>query len=308
MSAQRTHRSGRAVSPALLRGARTIPTALIFLFPTLLILGLFKVFPAVYSLVLSVYEWDGLREDRVFVGLRNYGELFASTDFWNSLRVTAIYATGVTLIAMALGLIVAVMLNRAIRGRTVYRLLYFLPVITPTVAAGVIWKYLFDPSQGAINRFLSLLDIGGPAWLTAPEWALSAVIIVGVWKRIGFNMIVYLAALQSIPRSYYEAASIDGATGVSRFFGITLPLVASSTFFITVTSLIEAFQAFDLVYVMTGGGPLKATDVAGFFLYRHGFRYYELGYASAIAYVIFVVVFGVTLVQYAFRNEERTNG
>ncbi len=297
-----THSLGRATRPAIFYHLRTLPSALGFLVPTIVILGTFKVFPAIYSLFLSFFEWDGLRQGRTPVGLQNYAELLGSAEFWNSIRVSVIYAAGVTLVALFIGLVLAVLLDRAVSGRALYRLLYFLPVITPTVAAGVIWKYLFDPSQGVLNRFLELLQLPGPPWLTSPEWALWAVIIVGIWKRLGFNLVIYLAALQGIPRSYYEASALDGATPVQSFFRITVPLVAPSTFFLAVTSIIDSFQAFDLVYVMTNGGPLKSTDVIGFFLYRYGFRYYELGYASAIAYVMFLLIFVATLVQYRIRR------
>jgi multiple sugar transport system permease protein len=281
---------------------RALPSGLGFLLPTLVILGTFKVFPAIYSLFLSFFEWDGLSQGRTPVGLQNYAELLGSAEFWNSLRVSVIYAAGVTIVGIFIGLVLAVLLDRSVRGRTLYRLFYFLPVITPTVAAGVIWKYLFDPSQGVLNRFLGFLQLPGPPWLTSPEWALLAVIIVGIWRRVGFNLVIYLAALQSIPRSYYEASALDGATPVQRFLRITVPLVAPSTFFLVVTSIIDSFQAFDLVYVMTNGGPLKSTDVIGFFLYRYGFRYYELGYASAIAYIMFILIFVATLIQYRIRR------
>jgi multiple sugar transport system permease protein len=234
------------------------------------------------------------------VGLENYARLIGSGEFWNALRVTLVYAAGVTLTALLLGVGVAVLLNQPIRGRAFYRVLYFLPVITPTVATGVVWKYLFDPTQGVINRGLGGVGIVGPSWLSDPAWALAAVILVGIWKRVGFNMVVYLAALQSIPKTYYEAAAIDGASPWQQFRYITLPLLAPTTFFLVVTALIDAFQVFDLVYVMTAGGPLTATDVMGYYLYRYGFRYSELGFASAIAYVMFALIFVVTVLQFRF--------
>ena len=197
-----------------------------------------------------------------------------------------------------IGLGIAVLLNQQITGRSFYRVLYFLPVITPTVAAGVVWKYLFDPTQGVVNRLLSLFGISGPSWLNDPSWALVSIIVVGTWKRVGFNMVVYLAALQSIPRMYYEAAAIDGANAWNIFHRITVPLLTPTTLFLIITSLIEGFQVFDLVYVMTAGGPLKSTDVLGYYLYRHAFRYHRLGYASAVAYFMFLLVFVITVLQF----------
>lgn len=289
---------GGAPRPTFFRSLKNLPVALLFLLPAIVILGVFNFYPALYSLYLSFFEWNGVSPERPFVGLQNYQRLFASAEFWNSLRVTLIYAGAMTLAALALGMFVAVLLNQDIFGRALYRALYFLPVITPTVAAGVVWKYLFDPSQGVVNRLLGGIGIQGPSWLTDPGWALVAVVIVGVWKRVGFNMVVYLAALQGIPRMYYEAAELDGANAWQRFRAVTLPLLGPSTFFLSVTALIDAFQVFDLVYVMTSGGPLKSTDVIGFYLYRYGFRFYELGFASAIAYVMFALIFVVTIVQF----------
>lgn len=280
------------------RTLRDLPAALLLLLPAVLVLGVFNVYPAIDSLYLSFFEWNGISPTKEAVGLDNYRTIFGSREFWNSLRVTVLYAGGMTIIALALGLLVAVLLNQPIRGIALYRVLFFLPVITPTVAAGVIWRYLFDPSQGVINRSLALVGIDGPSWLTDPNWALFAVIIVAVWKRVGFNLVIYLAALQGIPRTHYEAAELDGANPWQILRYITIPLLAPATFFITVTSLIDAFQVFDLVYVMTSGGPLGSTDVFGYLLYRYGFRYHELGYASAIAYVMFVLIFVVTVVQF----------
>lgn len=303
-------RSGEegARRPPFLRSFKELPIALLFLLPTVIILGTFNFYPALYSLYLSFFEWNGVSPTKDAVGWQNYARLLASGEFWNSLRVTVLYAGGMTGVALALGMFTAVLLNQPIRGQAVYRALYFLPVITPTVAAGVVWKYLFDSSQGVVNRSLAGISIEGPAWLSDPSWALVAVVIVGIWKRVGFNMVVYLAALQGIPRSYYEASRLDGANAWQTFRFITLPLLGPSTFFLSITALIDAFQVFDLVYVMTAGGPLGSTDVIGFYLYRYGFRYYELGFASAIAYVMFVLIFIVTLVQFRLSRGSSADG
>jgi len=287
-----------ACHPPLRRRLQEFPVAFWFLLPAILVLGTFNFYPAFYSLWLSFFEWDGFSPQRSFIGIENYSLLIRSGEFWNSVRVTVIYAGGVTVAALMIGLGVAVLLNQQITGRSFYRTLYFLPVITPTVAAGVVWKYLFDPTQGVVNRLLSLIGVSGPAWLNDPSWALVSIIIVGTWKRVGFNMVVYLAALQSIPRMYYEAAAIDGANAWNIFHRITVPLLIPTTLFLIITSLIEAFQVFDLVYVMTAGGPLKSTDVVGYYLYRHAFRYHQLGYASAIAYFMFLLIFVTTVLQF----------
>ncbi|MEW6046290.1 MAG: sugar ABC transporter permease, partial [Bacillota bacterium] len=274
--------------------------ARVLLAPTAVVLGGFNLFPAVYSLYLSFVSWDGIAAVRPWVGLRNYAALLTSSEFWNSVAVTLAYAGVVTVASTVLGLAVAVLLNQNVAGRGIYRVLYFLPVITPSVAVGVVWKYLFDPYQGVFNKMLAPFGVAGPSWLTDPVWARPAVIIVGIWKRTGFNMVIYLAALQDIPHSLREAAAIDGATAWQRFRRITVPLLAPATFVITVTGVIEGFQVFDLVYVMTAGGPLGATDVLGYYLYRYGFRYSQMGYASAVAFTAFILIFATTLVQYRF--------
>lgn len=300
-------KGGRVRSPASAR-LRQLPTALLFLLPAAVVLGVFNFYPALYSLYLSFFEWNGLSPTRDPVGLGNYRRLLSSAEFWNALRVTALFTVGLTGGSIAIGLLVAVLLNQEVRGRTFYRVIYFLPVITPTVAAGVVWRYLFDPSQGVVNRGLEAVGVSGPSWLVSPIWALVAVVIVAIWKRVGFNMVIYLAALQGIPRTYYEAAQLDGAGPWQTFRHITVPLLGPTTFFLTVTALIEAFQVFDLVYVMTAGGPLGSTDVMGYYLYRYGFRYYELGFASAIAYVMFLVIFLATLIQFRFTRAGVGNG
>lgn len=268
-----------------------------FLAPAIVILGAFSLFPALYSLFLSLHRWQGLNPVAPFVGLENYVRLLHDPAFWSSLRVTSIYAVVSTVGAIIVGLAYAVLLNGPVAGRTLYRIVFFLPVITPSIASGTVWKYLFDPTQGVVNSLLSTIGVTGPQWLVDPAWALVAVSLVGVWKRVGFNLIIYLAALQDIPRELLEAARVDGATPWETLRFVSLPLLGPTTFFLLVTSVIDGFQVFDLVYVMTQGGPLGATDVLGFFLYRNAFSYLDLGYASAIAYAMFLIIFLVTILQ-----------
>ncbi len=298
MTVQASRLAGRRGSPRVRRARSEAPAALLLLLPALAVLAVFNVYPALQSLYLSFFDWNGISPTREAVGLDNYRAILGSGEFWNSLRVTLLYSAGMTSCALVIGLVVAVLLDQPIGAIPLYRVLFFLPVITPSVAAGVVWRYLFDPSQGVINRSLALVGIAGPSWLTDPHWALLAVVAVAVWKRTGFDLVVYLAALQGIPRTYYEAAQLDGANAWQTLRFVTVPLLAPATFFLTVTSLIDAIQVFDLVYVMTSGGPLGSTDVFGYLLYRYGFRYHELGYASAIAYVMFALVFVATAVQF----------
>lgn len=272
--------------------------ALICLLPAAVILLVFSVIPILVSAFLSLVDWRGAGSPRTFVGLAQYGELFRTPEFWNSVKVTVLYAAGVTVFGLVAGLAVALGLSGRVRGRAVWRSVYFVPAVTSTVAAGIVWTYLFDPSGGLINRWLGVIGVSGPAWLTDPSWALPAVIAVGVWKRLGFNMLIYLAGLQSVPDQYYEAVAVDGAGPWAKFRFITWPLLSPTTWLLTIMSMIDSFQVFDQVFVMTSGGPMGATEVLGLYLYRQGFNLFHLGFASAIGWVIFVFVFVATVIQW----------
>jgi len=275
-------------------------TAMIFLIPAIVIIGVFNIFPAFYSLILPFFDWNGFSPTKTFVGLRNFQTLFTSHEVLNSIVVTLIYSVAVTFGSMIMSLLIAVNLDRDIKGKVIYRVLYFLPVVTPTVASGIVWKYLFDPTNGVVNSLLATFSISGPSWLSDPKWALLSVSIVGIWKRMGFGMIIYLAALQGIPKSLYEAARIDGASEGILLRYIKIPLLLPTSLFLAITGLIESFQVFDLVYVMTYGGPINATDVMGFLLYRYGFKYFNLGYASSIAVAMFGILFVLSMIQWRF--------
>jgi multiple sugar transport system permease protein len=275
-------------------------TALIALLPALLVLGIFSIYPILYSGYLSLHDWDGFSPDRNFVGLQNYLDLFNSTQFWHSLQITLIYVVSITALSSVGGLFIALLLNSGIRGVTFYRILYFIPVVTATVAAATVWRYLLDPGSGLVNTLLRQIGVQGPAWLTDPRFALLAVILVGVWKRVGFNMVIFLAGLQTVPRGYYEAAMVDGANTRAQFRYITLPMLAPTTLLVAIMSLIDAFLVFDTVFVMSNGtgGPVGSTEVLGFILWREAFRYFNLGDASAVGWILFLMVLIVTAVQW----------
>lgn len=285
-------------------------TAMIALLPAVLVLGIFSIYPIIYSGYLSLNDWNGFDPQPTFVGFQNYADLFASPNFWHSLLVTLAYVGGVTLLSVVGGLIVAMLLNTGIKGIAFYRVLYFIPVVTATVAAATVWKYLLDPGTGFVNVTLRSIGIQGPAWLSDPQWALIAVILVGVWKRVGFNMVVYLAGLQTIPVTYYEAAMVDGADSKQRFWYITLPMLAPTTLLIAIMSLIDAFLVFDTVFVMSNGtgGPVGSTEVLGFVLWREAFRYFNLGDASAVGWVLFAIVLIITLIQWKFFGQTAKGG
>jgi multiple sugar transport system permease protein len=277
-----------------------LTTAFFMLLPALLVLGIFSFFPILYSGYLSLNDWDGFAPSMDFVGLQNYADLLKSDAFWHSLRVTGYYVAGMTTLSVIGGLAVALLLNTGIKGMAIYRVLYFIPVVTATVAAATVWRYLLDPGSGLVNVALREVGIRGPAWLTDPTWAMPAVILVGAWKRIGFNMVIFLAGLQTIPKSYYEAAMVDGADGWARFRNITLPLLAPTTLLVVIITLIEAFLVFDAVFVMSNatGGPIGSTEVLGFVLWREAFRYSNLGDASAVGWVLFLIVLAITAFQW----------
>jgi len=279
-----------------------LSTAVLALLPVTLLFIIFNLYPLLYSGYLSVMEWDGFSDNRTFVGLDNYRTILTSPDFGNSLRVTLVYTVGVTVISIVLSLFIAVLLNTGIRGRTGYRMLYFLPVVTSTIAVAVVWRYLLTPNTGYVDVFLKSIGVTSPSptWLRNPSWALWIVILVGIWKRLGFNIVIYLAGLQSIPREYYEASEVDGAGPFRQFRYITVPLIAPVTLLLAIMSIIDSFLIFDVVYVMTNGGPLDSTNVIGLLLYNQAFRYFNMGQASAIAWVIFGIVFVVTLLQWRF--------
>lgn len=279
-----------------------LSAAAIALTPAIVLFALFNLYPLAYSGYLSTLEWDGFSPDKQYVGLDNYRAISDSAMFRNALRVTAQYTIGVTLLGVSVSLLIAVLLNSGIRGQNIYRLIYFLPVVTSTVAAAVVWRYLMNPGTGYADVLLRDLGLTPPtpSWLRNPDWALRIVILVGVWKRLGFNIVIYLAGLQNIPKDYYEAATVDGAGSWARFRHITIPLIAPITLLLVIMSIIDSFLIFDVVYVMTDGGPIGTTEVVGLLLYRQAFRYFNLGTASAMGWVIFGIVFVITLIQWRF--------
>jgi len=284
--------------PATTARRRDLWTAFICLVPAGAIFGAFTFYPMVYAAWLSLHRWDGLSVERPFIGLANYTNLLQEPEFWSSVQITVTYTAGVTVLSLVGGLLLALALNTGLRGRTIYRTVFFTPVLTAMVAAAVVWHLLFDEASGLINVSLRGFGIQGPGWLTDPHWALPTLILVGAWKRIGFNLVIYLAGLQTIPMVYREAAMIDGAGPLRVFRSITWPLLTPITVLLVIMSIIEAFQAFDQVFIMTGGGPLGSTEVLPLYLYTQGFHLFHLGYAAAVGWVIFAVVFIATIFQW----------
>lgn len=284
-----------------LKHSRDLPTALLFLLPSLLIFTIFYFYPMLDAILLSFYKWDRLSTPQVFIGLENYIRLLNDPDFWNSLRVTFYYTLGVTVISILLGLVLAVALNQSwLVLKSFWRTLYFLPFVTSTVAAAMVWMLLFHPSFGIVNTILRSLGGQKLNWLVDVRLALSTVMTLGIWRRVGFTIIVYLAALQTIPKDYYESAQVDGAGGWHTFSRITFPLLKPTTIMLCILGLIDSFLVFDQVLVMTRGGPANATMVLGVFLYTNAFTYFKMGYGAAISVITLAIIASITLIQWRF--------
>ncbi|MFU8888598.1 MAG: carbohydrate ABC transporter permease [Trueperaceae bacterium] len=277
------------------RGVRRWLVLALFLGPSLVGVVLFVAGPIVASLALAFSSWD-LLTPPAFVGLRNFERLSRDLEFWAALRHTVTFLAGYVPLVLVAGLAVAVALNGRVPARGVFRAIYFLPVVTSWVAVALVWKWLLNPQFGLVNAWLAQVGVQGPAWLFDPNWAMASVILTSIWKDTGYVMVILLAGLQGIPRVYYEAADIDGASRAQQLRHVTVPLLAPAIFFALTISLINSFQVFDQVYVMTGGGPAGATTVLVERIVKQAFSFSRMGYASAMSWVLFVLIFATTFV------------
>jgi multiple sugar transport system permease protein len=275
---------------------------LAFVGPLILGLILFTYGPVLYSGWLSLNEGDFIRP-LVWVGLDNYVRAWNDELAAKALVNTAYYVVGTVPAGIVLSLLLAVAMNQKLRGIVGYRAIFFLPTITSAVAISLMWAWMYNPQFGVINTALKAIGIKGPKWLASPDWAMLAIIIMSVWRGLGYNMLLFLAGLQGIPRELMEAAEIDGANAVQRFFRITLPLLSPTTFMLVVLSIIGGFQVFEYSYVMTRGGPLYSTLTMVLLVYQRGFETFEMGYASALAYILFAILLILTIIQ--FRMQRR---
>lgn len=275
--------------------------AYLFLLPTLIGLLFLTLGPVLVGFLVSFTNWNILLPPQ-WVGLVNY-EALAMQDLPRKVLGNTLYYTVLNVpLNMAVALAAALVLNQKLRGVSFYRAVYFLPVVSSTVAASLIWTWLYSPNFGPLNYLLSLVGIQGPPWLGSTTWAMPAVIIMSVWKGFGTNMLIFLAGLQGMPHEVQEAAMIDGANRWQRFWRVTWPLLTPTTFFVLVISCIVSFQVFEQVFVMTDGGPAYATTVLGLFIYLNAFRYNNMGYAAAAAYLLFALTLIVTFVQFRFQG------
>jgi multiple sugar transport system permease protein len=281
-------------------------SAYVFISPGLLFFIAFNLYAIVLAFWLSFHEWNIIQPAKPYVGLQNYANVLHDYRFWNAVRNTLVMTVLGIPVTMLLGLLLALLLNAQIRGLGLFRTAFYLPVVTPLVVAAIIWKWVYNTDYGLANYYLLRLGlIHTPLlWLSSLKLALPSVVIMGIWKGVGFQMLVYLAGLQAIPKEFYEAAEVDGAGPWHRFSRITVPMLAPTTFFLLVISFIGSMQAFEQIYIMTNGGPPTAqggaTTTAIFYIYQSAFKFFEMGYASALAYVLFAMLFVVTALQFRY--------
>ncbi|NLH98407.1 MAG: sugar ABC transporter permease [Chthonomonadales bacterium] len=273
-------------------------TAYAFIAPYLALFIAFLAAPVAYGLYISLHDWHVLGQSRPFVGLANYAALLQDDLFHRALMNTAYFALLTVIPGNAVSLLLALALNARVRGETLFKTLYYLPVVLSVAVTAIIWRWLYSTEFGIINHYLSLLGGPRPAWLNSPALAMPSLAVMSIWWGAGGNMLIYLAGLRGIPDEYYEAARMDGAGALARFRHVTLPLLRPALLFCLVMSLIGSSQVFGQSYILTGGGPHYSTLTVVLYMYQTGFSLYRMGYACAVAYVLFALVLGLTVIQY----------
>jgi len=294
----------RPQKPPPRKGARSLRAldeiyGYLFVAPQLTGFLLFVIGPLVAVVIYSFQERNLLTGAVTNVGLQNYNDaFFTNPTFWKVLGNTFVFTAGLVPVNIALALALALLLNRRFPGVTLFRTLFFAPVVTSAVAWAIVWRFMLQGEQGTVNQVLALVGVDGPNWLRSPGWAMTAVIGTRVLKNVGLNMIIYLAALQAIPREYGEAASIDGAGRWQIFRRITLPLLAPTTLVVAVITVVGSLKVFDHILLMTGGGPANATMVLVYYIYQQAFEFFEIGYAATLSVILFVITLVLTAIQW----------
>jgi len=303
-------RAGRVRFPAEASGA-----AWFFVAPALFLTGVFFFLPVAASLLLSVTDFDiyavASPENTRIIGLDNYARLLQTPLFWSSLRNTFYFALVGGPLTIAVSLAAALLLNaKLVRWKSLFRTIYFTPFVTTLVAVAIVWRYLYHTRYGLLNYGLGALGMEPVDWLGDPRWAMPSIILMAVWKNFGYNMLIFIAGLQSIPDELYDAANVDGAGPVRQFFAVTLPMLRPTLLFVSVITMIGYFQLFAEPYVMTQGGPLQSTVSVLYLMYEEGFRWWNLGTASAVAFLLFVLMFTITqgLLRLQRRGEQVATG
>ena len=270
---------------------------LLFVLPALVGTFIFIIIPIICSFALSFTEWD-LLNDITFVGLDNYKSVLSEPEFLQILINTFVYANSTTVFAVIIPLIIASILNVKIRGAEAFKTIYFLPFITPAVVIAIVWAWIFDPNIGLVNNLLNTHY----SWLYSTKLAMPILIFISVWKLIGYNVVLFLTGFSTINQDVYEAAKIDGANNKQTFLKITVPLLKPTIYFVTTVTAISSFQIFDLIYVMTQGGPAGSTDVIVYSIYKYAFEYFDIGKSCALAYILFVIILVLALIQKKFQK------
>lgn len=282
---------------------RSERSAYLFLLPIIIGIVIVTGCAIVASFALGFTRWDLLTPPQ-YIGIANYTEALRSELFRTVLTNTSLYVLFAAPLSVASSLLLALLVNQRLRGITIFRTVYFFPVVTSMVAVAVVWSWLYNPEFGLINFVLrEAFGIDGPRWLQSTSWAMPAIALMSVWKGIGYNMLIFLAGLQAVPVTLHEAAMIDGAGPVRRFFRITMPMLSPTTFFVVVITLIGSFQVFEQTYTMTQGGPANATLTLSYYIFQNAFQYFRMGYATAMAYILFALTLVVTIAQ--FRLQKR---
>jgi multiple sugar transport system permease protein len=274
----------------------------VFLAPTLIGLLFGTLGPVLAAIGISFTDWDVITPP-IFAGLDNYKRLVGDPTFSKALVNTLYYVGVMVPVSTILAVLFAFLLNQKLRAVTWYRTAYFLPVVSSTVAVALVWSWIYSKDFGLLNYVLRQFGVDPIGWLSSTAWAMPAVIVMGIWGNLGAGIVIFLAGLQSIPETYYEAASVDGANSFQRFFRITIPLITPSLFFYFIITMIDAFQTFESIYIMTRGGPVNSTTTIVYYIYRNGFRNFKMGYASSQAIILFLVIMVLTLLYW--RLQER---
>lgn len=278
--------------------------AWIMLLPNILGFFMFMLVPVVATFVLSFTKYDMLTKPK-FIGLGNYTEMIHDPIVWQVTGNTILYTALTVPVGMCLSLLLAVALDREIKLKRFYRAAFFLPSITSMVVISIVWQWIYNPEFGLLNFGLSLLGLPKGKWLTSASTSLASIAAVGIWKRLGYDMILFLSGLQGISATYYEAAELDGASKLQRFRYITIPMLKPTTFFVFIMAIINSFQVFDQVMLMTSGGPGRSSSVLVHYLYQNAFQYFKLGYACAIAYLLFAIVMIITAINLKMEKSMR---
>ena len=285
-----------------------ISAAYFFLAPAMISIFMFFFIPVIAAFVISFTDFDiyslGNYSNLRFVGLKNYSDLLDNELFWISLKNTFYFVIAASPLSIAVSLGAALILNsKLVKLKGLFRLSYFIPVVTTLVAVAIVWRFIYHPRFGMLNYLLSFIGINPIDWLGDPFWAMPSIILMSIWKNFGYNMIIFIAGLQNIPEHLYEAAILEGANGWQQFKKITLPMLAPTTIFISIITMIGNFQLFAEPYVMTQGGPLNKTLSVVQYMYQEGFRWWNVGYSASIAFVLFIIIFAGTIIQLKIQKQ-----